>query len=66
MAKTFPELKTQKQLIQNVVREESIISKTLDQGLILLERIINTTQGDTISGDKAFELYDTYVTSLLI
>ncbi len=61
MATTFPELKTQKQLIQNVVREEEAsFLKTLDQGLILLERIINTTQGDTISGDKAFELYDTY------
>ncbi|NDB02580.1 MAG: alanine--tRNA ligase, partial [Flavobacteriaceae bacterium] len=34
--------------------------KTLDQGLLLLERIINTTEGDTVSGDKAFELYDTY------
>ena len=61
MATTFPELKTQKQLIQNVViEEEESFLKTLDQGLILLERIINTTQGDTISGDKAFELYDTY------
>ena len=61
MATTFPELKTQKQLIQNVVREEEAsFLKTLDQGLVLLERIINTTQGDTISGDKAFELYDTY------
>ena len=61
MGTTFPELKLQKQLMQNVIREEeSSFLKTLDQGLILLERIINTTKGDTISGDKAFELYDTY------
>ncbi len=28
--------------------------------MILLDRIINTTKGDVVSGDKAFELYDTY------
>ena len=61
MSQTFPELKTQKQLIQNVIKEEeSSFLKTLDQGLILLERLINTVKGDTISGEKAFELYDTY------
>ena len=61
MSQTFPELKTQKQLIQNVIKEEeSSFLKTLDQGLILLERLINTVKGDTISGEKVFELYDTY------
>ena len=61
MGQTFPELKTQKQLIQNVIKEEeSSFLKTLDQGLVLLNRMINTIDGDTISGEKAFELYDTY------
>ena len=61
MGETFPELIAQKQLIQNVIKEEeSSFLKTLDQGLLLLERIISTTEGDTVSGDKAFELYDTY------
>jgi len=61
MGTTFSELVMQKQLIQNVIKEEeSSFLKTLDQGLLLLERIISTTQGDTVSGDKAFELYDTY------
>ena len=61
MGQTFPELKTEKQLIQNVIKEEeSSFLKTLDQGLVLLDRMINTIDGDTISGEKAFELYDTY------
>lgn len=61
MSDTFPELNTQKQLIQNVIKEEeSSFLKTLDQGLVLLERIINTTTGKIVSGEKAFELYDTY------
>ena len=61
MSQTFSEIKTQKQLIQNVIREEEFsFLKTLDKGLILLERMIDTSKGTTISGEKAFELYDTY------
>ncbi|MFL2621702.1 MAG: alanine--tRNA ligase [Flavobacteriaceae bacterium] len=61
MYSTFPELKAQKQLIQNVIKEEEAsFLKTLDQGLLLLDRIMNTNSSDVISGEKAFELYDTY------
>ena len=61
MGTVFPELLAQKQLIQNVLKEEEAsFLRTLDQGLVLLERIINTTKGSHVSGDKAFELYDTY------
>ena len=61
MGQSFPELKTQNQLIQNVIKEEeSSFLKTLDQGLLLLNRMIYNIDGDTISGEKAFELYDTY------
>ncbi len=57
----FPELKTQKNLIVNVIKEEeNSFLKTLDQGLLLLDQIIEQTNGDTISGEKAFELYDTF------
>ncbi len=61
MGKAFPELKAQKQLIENVIKEEEqSFLRTLDQGLVLLNRIVEETKGDTISGEKAFELYDTY------
>ena len=72
MSQAFPELKSQKQLIENVIKEEEIsFLRTLDQGLILLNRIVEETTGDIIPGNKAFELYDTYgfpidLTSLIL
>tara|TARA_R110002050_G_scaffold273113_1_gene417051 strand:- start:45632 stop:48244 length:2613 start_codon:yes stop_codon:yes gene_type:complete len=61
MGTAFPELKAQKQLIENVIKEEEqSFLRALDQGLVLLNRIVEETKGDTVSGEKAFELYDTY------
>ncbi|WP_433815581.1 alanine--tRNA ligase [Flavobacterium johnsoniae] len=61
MGDSFPEIRTQKALCSNVIREEeNSFLKTLDQGLILLDAVILNNTGDTIDGKKAFELYDTY------
>ncbi|MEX1382595.1 alanine--tRNA ligase [Lutibacter sp.] len=61
MGEYFPELKAQKQLITNVIKEEeNSFLRTLDQGLVLLDGIIANTKGTEVSGKKAFELYDTY------
>ncbi|MDY2587900.1 alanine--tRNA ligase [Winogradskyella aquimaris] len=61
MGSAFPEIKAQRQLIENVIKEEeSSFLRTLEQGLILLNGIVKDTKGDTVSGEKAFELYDTY------
>ncbi|WMI64196.1 alanine--tRNA ligase [Aestuariibaculum sp. YM273] len=61
MGHAFPEIKTQKQIVENVIKEEeNSFLRTLEQGLVLLNRIVDETKGDTVSGEKAFELYDTY------
>lgn len=61
MGDAFPELKSQKQLIENVIKEEEqSFLRTLDQGLVLLNRIVEESNSDIISGEKTFELYDTF------
>ncbi|MCX7548752.1 alanine--tRNA ligase [Xanthomarina sp. F1114] len=61
MGEAFPELKVQKQLIENVIKEEEAsFLRTLEQGLVLLDGIVKSVSNDTVSGEKAFELYDTY------
>ncbi len=61
MGEAFPELKAQKHLIENVIKEEEhTFLRTLDQGLVLLNQIVEGSDSDIISGEKAFELYDTY------
>ncbi len=61
MGNAFPELKEQRQLIENVVKEEEhSFLHTLEQGLVLLDNVVKQSNGKEISGRKAFELYDTY------
>ena len=61
MGEFFPEIKSQQQLVTNVIREEeSSFLRTLEQGIQLLDNVISTTTGNEVSGEKAFELYDTF------
>jgi alanyl-tRNA synthetase len=61
MGEFFPEIKSQQQLVTNVIREEEAsFLRTLDQGLQLLEQVASQTKGSEVSGTKAFELYDTF------
>lgn len=61
MGEFFPEIKSQQQLVTNVIREEEAsFLRTLDQGLQLLENVVTETTGKEVSGAKVFELYDTF------
>jgi alanyl-tRNA synthetase len=61
MGTSFPEISSQKNLVMNVIKEEeNSFLRTLDQGLQLLENVIKSADGTLISGQKAFELYDTF------
>jgi alanyl-tRNA synthetase len=61
MGEFFPEIKSQQQLVINVIREEEAsFLRTLDQGLQLLDKVIEDEKGKTVAGAKAFELYDTF------
>ena len=61
MGEAYPELIKQKHIIEKILRiEEEQFEKTLDRGMALLEDILADLDGDTISGDDVFKLYDTY------
>ena len=61
MGDAFPEIKAQKQLIENVIKEEEAsFLRTLDQGLAILDRIVANAIDKQVSGSKVFELKDTY------
>jgi alanyl-tRNA synthetase len=61
MGEFFPEIKSQQQLVTNVIREEEAsFLRTLEQGLQLLDKVVAETKGKEVSGAKAFELYDTF------
>lgn len=64
MGDAYPELPAQKDLIKKVIKEEEdSFLRTLDNGIRLLDSIINKAQSEgksQISGKDAFILYDTY------
>ena len=61
MGEFFPEIKSQLNLVTQVIKEEEAsFLRTLDQGLILLDTVIASTNGKEVSGKRAFELYDTF------
>lgn len=61
MGTFFPEIVSQKELVKNVIKEEEAsFLRTLDQGLHLLDTVIEKTEGKVVDGAKAFELYDTF------
>ena len=61
MGDSFKELLKEQKLALNVIKEEeNSFLKTLEQGLDILEDVIKNSVKGKISGDKVFELYDTF------
>jgi len=61
MGEAYPELAQQQAIIEKLLRiEEEQFGRTLDRGMLLLEDILDSLDGDTINGDDVFKLYDTY------
>ena len=61
MGDAYPELvRQQKQIVDTIRKEEQQFAKTLDKGMGVLEAALEDLEGDTLSGDLIFLLYDTY------
>jgi alanyl-tRNA synthetase len=65
MGNAFPELITQRELIEKVIKEEELsFYKTLDVGLKRIDQVCidltNSGKGKVIDGKVVFELYDTF------
>jgi alanyl-tRNA synthetase len=62
MGQAYPELIRAQNLIADVLLQEEIrFKQTLDKGLKLLdEELVGLKQGDSLKGEVAFKLYDTY------
>ncbi len=61
MADAYPELRANQTMIQTVLAtEEKQFARTLENGLRLLKEHLSGTKSNTLPGDVAFKLYDTY------
>ncbi|MCT0089287.1 alanine--tRNA ligase [Proteus mirabilis] len=61
MAEAGKELKNQQEIVEKVLKtEEEQFARTLERGLQLLDEELEKLTGDTLAGETAFRLYDTY------
>ena len=61
MSKSYPELNTGKDLIiETLKNEEEKFSSLLDRGMKILEQNLEKVKNNTLPGEIAFKLYDTY------
>ncbi len=57
----YPELADKQDFIRTLIeKEEEAFGKTIDSGLSVLDFMLSEMDGDTLSGENAFKLYDTY------
>ena len=61
MESYYPYLKENQEKVSKMIKkEEEKFAATLSSGEQILRKIISETEGDLISGENAFKLYDTY------
>ena len=61
MGSAYPELVERRGFVEKVLKEEEEqFARTLDNGMIILEKAIKELNSDTIPGQMVFKLYDTY------
>ncbi|QKK53580.1 alanine--tRNA ligase [Klebsiella variicola] len=61
MGSAGEELKQQQAQVEQVLKtEEEQFARTLERGLALLDEELSKLKGDTLDGETAFRLYDTY------
>ncbi|EPY4541045.1 alanine--tRNA ligase [Klebsiella pneumoniae] len=61
MGSAGDELKQQQAQVEQVLKtEEEQFARTLERGLALLDEELSKLKGDTLDGETAFRLYDTY------
>ncbi len=57
----YPELADKQDFIRTLIEnEEEAFGKTIDSGLSVLDFMLTEIEGDALSGENAFKLYDTY------
>ena len=61
MGSVYPEVVENRELIRRVIlSEEERFGATLRQGQVFLSEALDKLEGDTLSGEEAFTLHDTY------
>lgn len=61
LSDAYPEIKSQIEIIQNVIKEEEAsFLRTLEKGILKLNDIMLNSREKKISGSNAFELFDTF------
>ncbi|AFJ46014.1 alanine--tRNA ligase [Shimwellia blattae] len=61
MGSAGDDLKRQQEMVEQVLKtEEEQFARTLERGLALLDDELTQLKGDTLDGETAFRLYDTY------
>lgn len=61
MSQAYPEIKEAQERIEGIIKnEEEQFLKTLESGIKRVEALLDELEGDTLSGDVAFKLWETH------